>query len=108
MKRKLKYFLFAVLILIFPFIPSCHNKNKGLTEESAGQDSLNALNDEKKISEIIISKEQFESSGMKMGDPLPMIFQKKVSANGYIVASPSGYVKINTLIPGRVKQINRS
>lgn len=108
MKKYLKYSLLVVIILTIPFIPSCHNKKQGLTEESGGKDSLTAVNAEKKISEIAISKEQFESSGMKMGDPLPMIFQKKVSANGYIVASPSGYVKINTLIPGRVKQINRS
>ena len=55
--------------------------------------------------EISISREQFESMHMKIGDPVSMMFSNQVSANGYIQASPSGSAKISTLISGRVRQI---
>lgn len=58
--------------------------------------------------EIELTKDQFESMAMEVGDPLTMMFSNAISANGYIVASPSGSAKISTLISGRVRQINHS
>jgi cobalt-zinc-cadmium efflux system membrane fusion protein len=98
MKQNLNYFLLAIAVLTFPFLLSCHNRNQGITGETENKGSR----------EIVITREQFESSGMKLGDPEPMMFTKMINANGYIVASPSGWVKISTLIPGRVKQISLS
>lgn len=57
---------------------------------------------------IRISREQFNSMHMKVGDPLATIFSKRISANGYVEASPTGSAKIGTLISGRVRQINCS
>ena len=106
MKRNLNYFLLAVALLTLPFILSCHSKSQDLTGESEGKGSVTEGLADKESMEIVITREQFESSGMKLGDPVPMMFTKMINANGYIVASPSGWVKISTLIPGRVKQIN--
>jgi cobalt-zinc-cadmium efflux system membrane fusion protein len=108
MEKDLKYFLFAVIMMALYFLPSCHNKNQGLTEESGIKGSLTEGTAGEELKEIVITREQFESSGMKLGNPQPVMFRQTVSANGYIVASPSGWVKISTLIPGRVKEINLS
>jgi cobalt-zinc-cadmium efflux system membrane fusion protein len=105
MKRSLTYFLLAVAMLIPVFLPSCQNRNQGNTGDLDAKESGPAVEESR---EIVITKEQFESSGMKLGEPLPMMFRNVIHANGYIVASPSGWVKISTLIPGRVKQINLS
>ena len=108
MKQNLNYFLLTVALMMLPFLLSCHNRNEGLTGESKGKGSVAEGLADKELREIVITREQFESSGMKLGDPVPMMFTKMISANGYIVASPSGWVKISTLIPGRVKQIRLS
>ena len=108
MKQNLNYFLLSVTMLTLPFLLSCHNRNQGLTGESEGKGSVTEGLGDNESREIVITREQFESSGMKLGDPVPMMFTKMISANGYIVASPSGWVKISTLIPGRVKQISLS
>ncbi len=108
MKQNLNYFLLAVAMLTLPFLLSCHNRNQDLTGETEGKGSVTEGLADKESREIVITREQFESSGMKLGDPVPMMFTKMINANGYIVASPSGWVKISTLIPGRVKQISLS
>jgi cobalt-zinc-cadmium efflux system membrane fusion protein len=53
--------------------------------------------------EIVITREQFESTGMKLGDPELTTFSQKVRATGYIASSPGGIAEINSLISGRVK-----
>lgn len=108
MKKDLRYLLGAIIILVVPFISSCHKKDKGTVENYEESNSLTRGDSALASREITITRKQFESSRMKIGDPASILFQKKISGNGYIVASPSGWVKINTLIPGRVKQINRS
>jgi len=104
MKRNINYILLVVMLASVS-LPSCHNRNQDnagdLNKEESGPAAEESM-------EIVITKEQFESSGMKLGEPLPRMFQIVINANGYVVASPSGWVKISTLIPGRVKQINLS
>jgi cobalt-zinc-cadmium efflux system membrane fusion protein len=108
MKKDLRYLLGALIILVFSFICSCNKKEQGSQKNYGESNSLIQGDSAATSSEVIVTRQQFESSGMKIGDPVPVLFQKKLSGNGYIVASPSGWVKINTLIPGRVKQINRA
>ncbi len=105
MKRILKYLLSVVALLTLASMPSCHNASQ---VEPGGEGSMAEGFALEKQGEIVITKEQFESSGMKLGSPSPMMFRQMVSANGYIVASPSGWVKISTMIPGRIKEINLS
>jgi cobalt-zinc-cadmium efflux system membrane fusion protein len=108
MKRNLRYLPGVLIILVFSFISSCHKKEQDTAKNYGESNSLTQGDTAVATSEITITRKQFESSGMKIGDPSPILFQKKVSGNGYIVASPSGWVKINTLIPGRVNKINHS
>ena len=106
MKRSLTVIISGIAIMISLSVPSCQNNNDPSGKESGEAGSITEGLSSEKPEEIIITREQFESSGMKLGDPLPMMFRKIVSANGYIVSSPAGHAKISTMIPGRVKQIN--
>ena len=108
MEKILKYFLTAVIMVTLSFLLSCHNGKRDISEESGDDNSLTGTDDTTAFSEIVITKEQFESSGMKVGSPMPAMFRQTVHANGYIFAAPSGWVKISTMIPGRVRQINFS
>ncbi len=95
MKRTMKYIWLTGIVPMLLFAISCHNQTGSLTEEPGEMES----------GEILITRAQFESSGMRLGAPVSTMFQQHVSANGYIVASPGGTAQIGSLIPGRVKQI---
>lgn len=100
----MKYSLLIMSIPVLLFFNSCH---RGVGEENSppsGEESYNT----NQAGEITISREQFESMDMLVGDPAPMMFSNLVSASGYIMASPNGSAKISTLISGRVRQINIS
>jgi len=104
MKRNVNYILLVVMLASVS-LPSCHKRNqddaRDLNTEASGPAAEESM-------EIVITKEQFESSRMRLGEPLPRMFQNVINANGYVVASPSGWVKISTLTPGRVKQVTLS
>ena len=97
----MKYSLFLLSILPLLSISSCQlsgSKEQGIAtqveEAASGQ-----------TGDITITREQFESSGMKIGSPLPRSFSTSIKTNGFIVASRSGAAEISTLISGRVRQI---
>lgn len=104
MKWSINYNLLAMVMMVFVLLPSCHNSRK----ESENSSTDVSGSDANEFTEIIITREQFESSGLKVGEPVTRRFEEVINANGYVVASPSGWVKISTLIPGRVKKINFS
>jgi cobalt-zinc-cadmium efflux system membrane fusion protein len=56
-------------------------------------------------SEITLTRDQFDAAGMEVGDPSLVQFSDDVAANGVVVAAIGGSARINTLVPGRVKQI---
>jgi len=100
MRISLLFISIPVLLLNY----SCHsNAGEENTPQSGAESSMT---DE--VGKITISREQFESMNMKVGDPTAMMFSDAVTANGYIEASPGGSAKISTLISGRVRQINFS
>ena len=100
MKISLLFISIPVLLLNY----SCH-RNAG--EENTPQSGAgSSMTDE--VGKITISREQFESMNMKVGDPTAIMFSDAVTVNGYIEASPSGSAKISTLISGRVRQISFS
>lgn len=100
MRISLLFISIPVLLLNY----SCH-RNAG--EENTSQPGAeSSMTDE--VGKITISREQFESMNMKVGDPTEIMFSDAVTVNGYIEASPSGSAKISTLISGRVRQINFS
>ena len=96
-----------MLIISIPVLLLNYSCHRGAVEESqtpTGEESYLAI----EADAITISREQFESMDMKVGDPVATMFSNMVSANGYIEASPSGSAKISTLISGRVHQIKVS
>ena len=98
----MKFYLLIISIPFLFFNISCH---RGTVEEnltSPGEESI-LTNEE---GEITISREQFESMNMELGEPTPMMFSSSIRANGYVVASPTGRAKIGAMISGRVEQIN--
>jgi cobalt-zinc-cadmium efflux system membrane fusion protein len=58
--------------------------------------------------EVRITREQFQSSGMRTGGPEPFTFRLTIAARGYVSASPAGQARISSLIPGRVKDLRVS
>lgn len=100
----MKYSLFIISIPVLLLSFSCH-RSPGEESSSSLGPSINSDDVEGTIS---ISREQFESMNMMVGDAVPTMFSTRVSANGYVEASPSGRAEIGTLISGRVRQINFS
>ena len=94
----------SLLIISIPVLLSFNSCHRGAGDEnnsSSGEEGY--MTDE--AGEITISREQFESMDMKIGERAPMMFSNWVTANGFIEASPTGSAKISTLISGRVRQI---
>jgi len=97
----MKFSLLIISLMVVFSLFSCHRGKGEETTPTSGE--AIAVTDQ--AGEITISREQFESMNMEVGDPASMMFSDLVSANGYIMASPTGCAKISTLISGRVKQI---
>ncbi len=55
---------------------------------------------------ITVTRHQFETNKMELGEPLNRTFDEVVKCNGSIVVQPSGIARISTSIPGLVKRIN--
>jgi len=100
----MKYSLLIITIPLLLCLSSCHRGAREGNSPAAGSESY--LSD--KAGEIAITREQFESMNMEIGDPAPMQFSNSVSANGYVIASATGSAEISTLISGRVRHISYS
>jgi cobalt-zinc-cadmium efflux system membrane fusion protein len=55
---------------------------------------------------ITVTRQQFETNKMELGEPLNKTFEEVVRCNGSIVVQPSGVARISTSIPGLVERIN--
>jgi len=97
------YWLIVSIPLLFT-LTSCH---RGTVEENLDPSREESILTNE-AGEIKLSREQFDSMHMEVGDPVPKMFSNLVGAHGYIVASPGGSAKISTMIPGRVSRINTS
>ena len=102
MIMKLSWLIISIPVLLT--LNSCHQDSGGETNRTIVEDGdLSGVR-----GEITISREQFESMKMEVGNPGTTMFSNSLSVNGYIVAAPSGRAKITSLISGRVRQINVS
>jgi cobalt-zinc-cadmium efflux system membrane fusion protein len=54
---------------------------------------------------IKVTRDQFEATGMEVGNPTPMLFSDGVHVTGIVKATPSGRAEVSTLIPGRIHRI---
>ena len=107
MRRDLSFFILAIAVLSLPLLHSCHH-NKDVKGNVENREPLTGEIPGEPTGEIVVSREQFEASAMKIGDPITTMFQEVIIATGYITASPSGSLKISSLISGRVKNFNIS
>ena len=95
----MKVSLLAISIPVWFCLNSCHGGG-GENGPSAGEVDQADL-----AGEVSLTREQFESMAMEIGDPAPMRFIESVPANGYIEASPTGSAWISTHVSGHVRQI---
>ena len=96
----------SLLLIVIPaliLICSCHrgDGDVGAEAQKSGVETVVS-------GEIVLTAEQFETSGMKVGAPSSIMFSNAIIANGTLGPSLSGRAKINTLIPGRIKKIRHS
>ena len=98
MKHSLHILLGAAMITIF----SCQGGS------GEGSESMETMAESALSGEIFISGDQFKEAGMVVGDPSREMFSNEVPANGMVVAAIGGSAMINTMVPGRVRRINRA
>ncbi len=98
----MKVTLLIISIPVLLSFNSCKQGHGGENGALAGEEIIQA----NESGEVDLTREQFESMEMEIGDPAPMRFFQSVPANGYIEASPTGSARISTLVSGSVRQIN--
>ncbi len=98
---------YSLLILWIPLLLSISSCQRG---NPSGEGSLKQVVEETpgESGDITLTREQFESAGMKIGTPLPRRFSNSIKTHGFIVASRTGAAEISTLLSGRVQQIYHS
>jgi cobalt-zinc-cadmium efflux system membrane fusion protein len=87
--------MFYIIIAAILFASCSHKKNIEQNTDVAGK-------------YITLTKEQFETGNLSIGEPVRMTFEEIVKCNGNIVAEPSGSARISTQVPGIVEQISCS
>lgn len=90
-QTKIIAMLFSAALLMV--MASCGNK-KQAEEPVAASDSL-----------VVVTKTQFETDGMKLGNPSQVIFNRVVKCNGKIVAKSAGMAKVSTPVSGIVQKV---
>lgn len=95
----------SLLIISIPALLSFNSCKSGGGGEN-GPSTREEIIQADESGEVSLTREQFESMDMEVGDPSSRRFFNSVTANGYIEASPTGSARISTLASGRVRQIN--
>ncbi len=95
--KKLNYFLNSILFLSITVLVSCSDSTNQGNDAATMQDSL-----------IQITKAQFETEKMQIGNPVLYDFEDVIKTNGYITSTPNGKAQISTQISGIVKNISKS
>lgn len=99
--KKMKKTLLLICLPALLLSQSCHKQGQGSAGPSVQVGNLMAG----ESGSIVITRAQFESAGMVLGEPVPMVFSNEITANGYLVSSISGSAKISPMVPGRVSKI---
>lgn len=88
--KKLFYFLLSTIMLLFS---GCGNSEKNTTDEM-----------QSKKGQVVLSKQQFENSGMLLGTVKTQSFPEVVKVNGLIDVPPENRVIINATLGGYIKE----
>jgi cobalt-zinc-cadmium efflux system membrane fusion protein len=78
----------------------------GIFITSCGNTETKDENSDRRENLLTISREQFQTNNMQLGEPQRISFEETVKCNGNIVVQPSGVAMISTSVPGLVKKIN--
>lgn len=98
----MKHFLHILLVPLLISLSSCQRgTGDGSAVSETGGDAVQS-------GEIVLTQDQFNEAGMKVGDPSVVMFSNEVAANGIVSSSIGGSAKISTLVSGRVRQINHA
>lgn len=89
--------MIIILVPVIGLLAACHG--------SSGEEAENPGTEVATSDEIALTRDQFTAAGMEVGDPSLVPFSDEVAANGIVVAAIGGSARINTLVPGRVRQI---
>lgn len=92
-----KYNLITGIVLMVLLVSGCHNKNNPVEPVN-----------ESEVKYIELTKQQFETGKMELGQPFEHSFSEVVSSKGYLKAAPDGIAQISVAISGRVKNIRRN
>lgn len=98
----MKHFLHILLVPLLISLSSCQRgTGDGSAVSETGGEAVQS-------GEIVLTQDQFNEAGMKVGDPSVVMFSNEVAANGIVSSSIGGSAKISTLVSGRVRQINHA
>lgn len=89
-----QYYIYVLCIILVLFIAGCASSADPDENETAISDDL-----------IQVTKQQFETNNMKIGEVSLRPFVETLSVNGYIESPPNGMAFISTQITGVVKAI---
>lgn len=92
------------LLLLF-ILGACRNTDGGGDAGPGTSGIESAAPGSGNTREVEITREQFETSGMRIGEPESFTFMLSTSARAYVMAAPAGQVRISTLIPGQVRKL---
>lgn len=93
---------FLILTSVFFTMYACHTGGSDRNvDETAGLYA--AMSDSP--NEILVSKEQFEMGGMKIGGAKKVTFNQLVHASAYVLPSPQAVFIVSSILPGKVSRI---
>ncbi len=92
------------LIICIPILISNTSCQSARTPEESAVEAIGTENDQP--GELVLTREQFDALGMKVGPPAVQMFSNEINVNGVLSAALSGRAEINTLVAGRVSQVN--
>ena len=84
------------ILLIALLVAGCQKKNTNLEPV-----------DEPTVKNIELTKQQFETGKMELGQPLEHNFSEVVSSKGFLKAAPDGIAQVGVFISGNVNSIHR-
>jgi cobalt-zinc-cadmium efflux system membrane fusion protein len=103
MKQLFIHIRIVTIVLVTMILSSCHS---GTSPDRSGDEAAGEPGSGS--STLVITREQFNAAGMKLGSPDSVRFSQEITGNGYVRASVNGKVAVSTLVPGRIVKITKT
>ena len=89
------FHIFCLNLIILITIVSCSQSNNSTDEVVNGPDSL-----------IYLSKKQFDTEGMEIGEVQKVIFEDIIECNGFVVPDQNGVALVSSPMSGFIASVN--